>query len=80
MKYSTSDLQLNLKWYGRTLDHDNVRYFDFSASGFEFCFTGTCAKATILSDSKKWNAENKCVLAVYAKVINQNELATSEDR
>ena len=73
MKYSTSDLQLNLKWYGRTLDHDNVRYFDFSASGFEFCFTGTCAKATILSDSKNWNAENKAVLGIYAKVINPED-------
>ena len=69
MEIFTSDLI----WYGRTLDHDNVRYFDFSASAFEFCFTGTCAKATILSDSKNWNAENKCVLAVYAKVINQSE-------
>ena len=69
MKISTSDLV----WYGRTLDHDNVRYFDFSASGFEFCFTGTCAKATILSDSKNWNAENKGVLGIYAKVINPKD-------
>ena len=69
MKIFTSDLI----WYGRTLDHDNVRYFDFSASGFEFCFTGTCAKATILSDSKNWNAENKAVLAIYVKNLNSPE-------
>ena len=69
MKISTSDLI----WYGRTLDHDNVHYFDFSASGFEFCFTGTCAKATILSDSKNWNAENKAVLAIYVKNLNSPE-------
>jgi len=69
MNYSASDL----KWYGRTLDHNTVRYFDFSASGFEFCFTGTNAKATILSDSKNWNAENKAVLAIYVKKLNSPE-------
>ena len=26
----------DLIWYGRNLDHDGIRYFDYSASGF--CF------------------------------------------
>ena len=40
-----------LKWYGRTLDLDGCRYFDYSASGFEFCFTGKKASCTNYSDS-----------------------------
>ena len=40
----------SLKWYGRTLDKDKIRYFDYSASGFEFCFTGTKALADFVSD------------------------------
>ena len=44
----------DLIWFGRNLDHKGVRYFDYSASGFEFCFTGKKVIADILSDSDKW--------------------------
>ena len=33
----------SLNWFGRNLDFENVRYFNYSASGFEFAFSGTKA-------------------------------------
>lgn len=62
------------KWYGRYLDNQQIRYFDYSASGFEFCFNGTKATATILSDSNNWGDTNKCVIGIFVKEIsNSNE-------
>jgi len=55
----------DLIWFGRNLDNDGIRYFDYSASGFAFVFKGKKATATILSDSDKWNSENKGVIGVY---------------
>lgn len=69
MKLSQNDLV----WYGRNFTKDNVTYFDYSASGFEFCFTGTKAQMTILSDSANWNEENKGVLGIYVSKINPSD-------
>ena len=55
----------NLNWFGRHLDYNNVRYFDYSASGFSFILKGKKAVATILSDSQTWNQQNKGVIGVY---------------
>lgn len=54
-----------INWFGRTLDYKNIRYFDYSASGFEFYFYGKKAECTILSDSAKFNKNEKCVLGVF---------------
>lgn len=64
----------NLKWYGRTQTVDGIKYFNWSAAGFEFCMTGTKAEAAIMSDSDSWNEENKAVLGIYVK-----ELASPAD-
>jgi len=63
----------SIKWYGRILDNENIRYFNYSASGFEFCFTGTKAIANIVSDPKSWDDNTKGVIAVYAQEINSPE-------
>ena len=55
MKVNTNDL----KWYGRYSDLDGIRYFDYSASGFEFCFTGKKAVVTILSDPELFDDNTK---------------------
>lgn len=55
----------NLKWYGRTTDIDGIRYFDYSSSAFEFCFTGKKAVCKILSDPENWGETNIGVLGVY---------------
>lgn len=55
----------NLIWKGRYLDHDGVRYFDYSASGFCFVLKGKKAEATILSDPEAWSEENKGVLGIF---------------
>ena len=54
-----------LIWSGRYLDHDGIRYFDYSASGFCFVMKGRRAEAVILSDSDSWNEANKAVLGVF---------------
>ena len=55
----------SLNWFGRYLDHEDIRYFDYSASGFSFVLKGKSACATIVSDSKNWNNQNKGVIAVF---------------
>ena len=55
----------DLKWYGRNFDYNGVRYFDYSCSGFEFCFTGKKAVATILSDPNKQKKSERGFIGVY---------------
>ena len=54
-----------LIWSGRYLDHNGVRYFDYSASGFCFVMTGKKAEAVFMSDPEKWSEENKAVLGIF---------------
>lgn len=54
-----------LQWSGRWLDHDGIRYFDYSASGFCFVMKGKKAQATFVTDADKWVEENKAVLGVF---------------
>lgn len=62
-----------IKWYGRHLDNNNIRYFDYSASAFEFCFTGKQASCTILSDPENWNETTYGVISVFVKEISSAE-------
>lgn len=55
----------HIKWYGRNLTSKGITYSGYSASGFEFCFTGKKAEMDIVSDSSDWNNDNKAVLGVY---------------
>lgn len=55
----------SLIWTGRFLDDDGTRYFDYSASGFEFSFAGTKADAIILSDPGNHAETNHGVIAVF---------------
>lgn len=59
-----------LHWYGRYLDHKDIRYFDYSASGFEFCFTGKKAQATFITDTEAWDNEHKAVLGIFVKKLS----------
>ena len=55
----------SLLWNGRYLDHEGVRYFDYSASGFSFVMKGRRAEAVILSDPEKWEEVNKGLVGVF---------------
>lgn len=55
----------NLIWYGRYLDHNGIRYFDYSASGFCFVMKGKRAETVILSDPDSWGEANKGVLGIF---------------
>lgn len=65
----------DLIWYGRFADIDGIRYFDYSASGFEFCMTGKKAVATIQSDPELFDDTTKCVLGVYVSEIPDGSAA-----
>ena len=54
-----------LIWSGRYLDHEGIRYFDYSASGFCFVMKGRKAEAVIVSDPDSWDQANKGVLGVF---------------
>lgn len=60
----------NLKWYGRNLDFEGIRYFDYSASGFEFCFTGKKASCKIFSDSNYFDDNTKGVVGIFISELN----------
>lgn len=60
----------NLKWYGRTLDNNGIRHFGYSASGFEFCFTGKKASCVIYSDPEKFDDTTKGVVGVYVTELS----------
>nr|MCR5188652.1 hypothetical protein [Treponema sp.] len=55
----------DLIWYGRNLDHEGIRYFDYSSSGFCFVMKGKKALAHIVSDPESWDKSTLGVLGVY---------------
>lgn len=65
----------NLTWHGRTLEHNGIHYFDYSATGFSFIFTGKKAVATILSDPTKHDENNKAVIGVFITPSDKTTLA-----
>lgn len=69
----------NLTWHGRTLIHNNIHYFDYSASGFSFIFTGKKATATIISDPSKHAENNKAVIGVFITSANKTSFADLQE-
>ena len=63
-----------LIWSGRYLDHEGVRYFDYSASGFCFVMKGRSAEAVILSDADSWDEANKGVLGIFVTEGNDTSI------
>lgn len=68
-----------LIWTGRYLDDDNVRYFNYSASGFEFSFCGTKAQSLLLSNPKD-HGDNVAVIAVFIAKYGEDYPAEPEKR
>ena len=65
----------NLIWYGRYLDHNGIRYFDYSASGFCFVMKGKRAETVILSDPDSWDEANKGVLGIFVTEGSDTSIA-----
>ena len=42
--------QENVRFFGRTYEEDGIRYFNWTASGFEFAFEGTRAEAELVTN------------------------------
>ena len=63
-----------LNWSGRYLDHNGIRYFDYSASGFTFVMHGKKAEAVFISDADSWAQENKAVLGVFITDGNKTSI------
>lgn len=74
------EIEINsLNWYGRTLDNDGIRYFDYSSSGFSFVLTGKKAEATFVSDPKSWDETAKAVLGIYISETDEDSWKTFPD-
>lgn len=54
-----------LIWFGRYLDNKNIRYFNYSASGFCFVFKGKHAELTLTSDAGSWKNSEHAVVGIY---------------
>lgn len=65
----------NLIWCGRYLDHNGIRYFDYSASGFCFVMKGKSAETVILSDPDSWDEANKGVLGIFVTEGSDTSIA-----
>ena len=65
----------NLIWCGRYLDHNEIRYFDYSASGFCFVMKGKRAETVILSDPDSWDEANKGVLGIFVTEGSDTSIA-----
>lgn len=65
----------NLIWCGRYLDHNGIRYFDYSASCFCFVMKGKRAETVILSDPDSWDEANKGVLGIFVTEGSDTSIA-----
>ena len=65
----------NLIWCGRYLDHNGIRYFDYSASGFCLVMKGKRAETVILSDPDSWDEANKGVLGIFVTEGSDTSIA-----
>ena len=65
----------NLIWCGRYLDHNGIRYCDYSASGICFVMKGKRAETGILSDPDSWDEANKGVLGIFVTEGSDTSIA-----
>ena len=61
-----------LTWKGRCLDSDGVRFFNWTASSFEFAFTGKKAVAKIISDPENWSKENLGWIGIFVSDLDKD--------
>lgn len=55
----------DLFWFGRNFDHEGIRYFSFSSSGFCFVMKGKKAVVTITSDPENCDDKTKGVIGIF---------------
>lgn len=54
-----------LNWHGRYLDYNNIRYFNFSASGFSFKARAKKIEATFVSDATSFEENNYSRIGIF---------------
>lgn len=69
----------SINWFGRTLDYNGIRYFDYSASGFDFVFYGKKAVCSLVSDADAWPDVEKCFIGVYCSALSSKKDAENLD-
>lgn len=69
-----------LTWKGRCLDSDGVRFFNWTASSFEFAFTGKKAVAKIISDPEHWNKENLGWIGIFISDLDKDYAFQADSR
>ncbi len=66
----------DLLWFGRNLDNEGIRYFDYSATGFCFLMKGKKALAHIVSDPENWNETTYGVIGSFVNEGTDYRLET----
>jgi len=69
-----------LTWKGRCLDSDGVRFFNWTASSFEFAFTGKKAVAKIISDPENWKKENLGWIGIFVSDLDSDYSLQADKR
>lgn len=69
-----------LTWKGRCLDSDGVRFFNWTASSFEFAFTGKKAVAKIISDPEHWSKENLGWIGIFVSDLDKDYALQADSR
>ena len=62
---NTYSAKENARFFGRTLENGQEVYFDWSGSGFEFCFEGTAAYAEFSVGGQTPDPGDRAYLGVY---------------
>ncbi len=72
------DIENELRWMGRTYYRQKMHFFNWSSSGFEFCFKGSGATAKIYSDAP--GGKHTAYIKIYIDGVEQPDVALTTYR
>ncbi len=67
------DIETELRWMGRTYSKQDKHFFNWSSSGFEFCFKGSGATAEIYSNAP--GGKHTAYIKIYIDGVEQPDVA-----
>lgn len=72
------DIEDEVRWLGRTYSNNGMHYFNWSASGFEFTFKGSGARAEIASNAP--GGSNTAYIKIFINGVEQPDVALTKER
>ncbi len=73
------NIETELRWMGRTYAKQNKHFFNWSSSGFEFCFKGSGATAVIESDTAA-GGKHSAYIKIYIDGVEQPDVALTNSQ